>query len=196
VIDVSKYPFRLRSRIEPRLFWMRSFHPVYNPELAIRVLDSVKKSVPAATLVMAGQLKGAEDGVRRLADRLGLSEAVTFAGFLDDEGKRTHGQAADIFLNTNRIDNMPVAIVEAAAMGLPVVATAVGGVPEMLDRGRYGLLVPDDEVAMANAVLTLLNDSTIVEELSREGRHLAERSGWQAVRPLWDELFEQLRMRH
>jgi len=49
---------------------------------------------------------------------------------------------------------------------------------------------------MANAVLTLLNDSTIVEELSREGRHLAERSGWQAVRPLWDELFEQLRMRH
>jgi glycosyltransferase involved in cell wall biosynthesis len=124
---------------------------------------------------------------------MGLQGAVQFPGFLDYDGKRREGNAADIFINTNRIDNMPVAVLEAGAMGLPVVATAVGGVPDLLVDGRDGVLVPDDdEAAMAGAILRLLRDPELAGRLSRNGRLLAERSAWEAVRPQWTTLFAEV----
>jgi glycosyltransferase involved in cell wall biosynthesis len=193
VIDLQHYPYRHRARVAPRLFWMRAFHPIYNPELAIRVLSRVKHHIPDASLVMAGQSKGAEADVEQLARDMGLADAVQFPGFLDHDGKRREGNAADIFINTNRIDNMPVAVLEAGAMGLPVVATAVGGVPDLLVDGRDGVLVPDDDdAAMADAILRLLQDPELAGRLSRNGRLLAERSAWQSVRVQWQCLFREM----
>ena len=54
VINLSKYPYRLRQVIQPRLLWMRSFHSIYNPLMAIRVLEKLKKEFPGACLVMGG----------------------------------------------------------------------------------------------------------------------------------------------
>jgi glycosyltransferase involved in cell wall biosynthesis len=193
LIDLRNYQYRYRSRLHPKLFWMRSFHPIYNPMLAIRVLSRVRQQIPEASLVMAGQHKGAEVEVERLARELGVHGAVQFPGFLDREEKRRLGNAADIFINTNRVDNMPVAVLEAGAMGLPIVATAVGGVPDLLVNGRDGVLVPDNDVeAMANAVLGLLNDPDLAGRLSRNGRRLAERSTWDAVGPQWTGLFREM----
>lgn len=193
LIDLRHYQYRYRTRLRPKLFWMRSFHPIYNPTLAIRVLSRVREQMPDASLVMAGQHKGAESEVGRLARTLGVDGAVHFPGFLDRDGKRRQGNAADIFINTNRVDNMPVAVLEAGAMGLPIVATAVGGVPDLLADGRDGVLVPDDDdQAMANAVLRLLDDPSLAGRLSRNGRRMAERSTWDAVGPLWTGLFREM----
>jgi glycosyltransferase involved in cell wall biosynthesis len=193
LIDLRHYQYRYRSRLRPRLFWMRAFHPIYNPRLAIRVLARVRQQIPDASLVMAGQQKGAEAEVEQLARDLGLAGAVEFPGFLDRDGKRRQGNAADIFINTNRVDNMPVAVLEAGAMGLPIVATAVGGVPDLLTDGRDAVLVPDnDDEAMANAVLRLLSDPDLAGRLSRNGRRLAERSTWDAVGPQWTGLFRDM----
>jgi glycosyltransferase involved in cell wall biosynthesis len=193
LIDLRHYQYRYRSRLRPKLLWMRSFHPIYNPTLAIRVLSRVRQRIPEASLVMAGQQKGAECEVERLARDLGLDGAVQFPGFLDRAGKRRQGNAADIFINTNRVDNMPVAVLEAGAMGLPIVATAVGGVPDLLADGRDGVLVPDDDdAAMADAVLRLLEDPELAGRLSRNGRRLAERSTWDVVGPLWTDLFRDM----
>ena len=57
-VDVAAYPYRHRADLRPRLFWMRTFHDVYNPELAIRAFARVRRAFPDATLVMAGQDKG------------------------------------------------------------------------------------------------------------------------------------------
>jgi glycosyltransferase involved in cell wall biosynthesis len=193
VIDLKHYQYRHRYALRPRLFWMRAFHPVYNPVLALRVLSRVKRHVPDASLVMAGQCKGAEGEVAALAREMGLDGAVQFPGFLDQDGKRLHGNAADIFINTNRVDNMPVALLEAGAMGLPIVATAVGGVPDLLTQGRDGVLVPDDDdEAMADAILRLLRDPELAGRLSRNGRCLAERSAWDAVALQWKGLFREI----
>jgi glycosyltransferase involved in cell wall biosynthesis len=193
LIDLRHYQYRYRARLRPKLFWMRAFHRIYNPTLAIRVLSRVRQQLPDASLVMAGQCKGAECEVEQLARDLGLDGAVQFPGFLDREGKRREGNAADIFINTNRIDNMPVAVLEAGAMGLPIVATAVGGVPDLLADGRDGVLVPDnDDAAMADAVLRLINDPELAGRLSRNGRRLAERSTWDVVGPQWTGLFREM----
>lgn len=193
VIDLPAYPYRLRRQLSPRLFWMRTFHPVYNPEMAVRVLGRVKEIFPDATLVIAGQDKGLQGDVERLAGRLRLHDAVRFPGYLDAVAKAREGSRADIYLNTNRVDNMPVSVIEACAMGLPVVSTNVGGMSDLLTDGETGLLVPDgDDRAMAEAVLRLLGDAALAERLSANGRKLAERSAWDRVRPQWDRVFAEL----
>lgn len=194
VIDLSAYPYRQRQDICPRLFWMRQFHPIWNPMMAIRVLARLRRTAaPEATLVMAGPDKGQEAEVRRAAEELGLSGAVSFSGFLDMPGKVREGDRADIFLNTNHIDNMPVAVVEACAMGLPVVAANVGGIPDLLTDGETALLVSDDDdEAMAKAVERLLGDPGLAERLSANGRKLAARCSWEQVRPQWERVFTEV----
>ncbi len=192
VIDLGDYPYRCRARVRPRLFWMRSFHQLYNPALALRVAAGLRAEYPDVTLVMAGQDKGSEIQVRSLARELGISDVVRFPGFLDKPSKAREGCDADIYLTTSRIDNMPVAVLEACAMGLPVVATRVGGLPDLLQDGDNGLLVPDDDpTAMITAVRRLLNEPKLAERLSINGRALAERAAWPRVRPLWEELLQE-----
>jgi len=189
VIDLSAYPYRHRETVSPRLLWMRHFYSYYNPEMAVRVLAKLRTTMPGATLVMAGKDRGNEADVRRLAHELGLDGAISFPGFLDTQSKMREGNAADVFLNTNSIDNMPVSVIEACAMGLPVVATNVGGIPDLLTDGETALLVRDGDVdAMVRAINRLLTEPGLAAMLSVNGRRLAERSSWEQVRPSWERL--------
>jgi glycosyltransferase involved in cell wall biosynthesis len=193
VIDLTQYEYRHRPVARPRMFWMRAFHPVWNPLMALRVLCRVREVEPHATLVMAGQDKGMLEQVRQAAVTMNVADAVTFPGFLDTAQKRHHGNSADIFITTNHIDNMPVAVVEACAMGLPVVSTNVGGLPDLIDDGRTGLLTPDDDdQAMAASVLRLIREPELCSRLSRAGRQLALKSAWSAVQPQWESLFDRV----
>jgi glycosyltransferase involved in cell wall biosynthesis len=192
-IDLDRYPFRHRDQLRPRLLWMRTFHSVYNPEMAVRVVARLRKVMPVATMVMAGQDKGTEGDVRKLARSLGVDDAIRFVGFLDHEAKIQEASTADVFLNTNRVDNMPVTVVEACAVGLPVVATSVGGIPALLRDQETALLVPDDDdAAMAESVLKLLRDPMLARRLSAAGRRLAEQMSWENVGPQWAQLIGEV----
>ena len=193
LIDLSAYSFRRRVPVSPRLFWMRSFHSIYNPLMAIRVLARVLAILPEATLVMGGSDKGMEGRVREEAVRLGVQGAVRFVGFLDLAGKQREGAAGDVFLSTNRIDNAPVAVIEAWAMGLPVVSTDVGGLRDLVCDGETGLLVPDDDVeAMSLTIVRLVRDPQLAGRLAVNGRREAELCSWAQVRPRWEHLLNQL----
>lgn len=193
VVDLNRYNYRKREIIRPQLLWMRSFHEIYNPQMAVAVLSELKKSYPEARLVMAGVDKGLQAQVKEIAEKLGLEKAVRFAGFLDEEKKRDEFSHADIYLNTNRIDNMPVSIVEACASGLPVVATRVGGIPWLIADGENGLLVENENVGeMVKAIKKLLNEPNFTERISRNARNLAERSDWSAVRKAWGKLLDEI----
>ena len=175
---------------------MRTFHPAYNPEMAVRVLASVRKSTKNAILVMAGQDKGKQSTVQEFASKMELIGAVWFSGYLNMANKIQEGNTADIFLNTNRVDNAPVAVIEACALGLPVIATNVGGIADLLTDNETALLVPDnDDKAMAAAVMRLLRDPDLAGRLSANGRKLAERFSWEKVRPQWEKLFTEVMAR-
>ena len=194
VIDIKRYNFKLRKQLRPRLFWMRSFHPIYNPMMAIRTLAKLRLTFPDANLVMGGQDKdGHESNVRRLVKEFELGDFVRFVGFMDLEMKLREGKAADIFINTNSVDNTPVSVIEACAMGLPVVSTDVGGIPDLLTEGETALLVPvDDHEAMSQALIKLLTDQSLAERLSANGRRLAETCSWNSVLPQWGKLISEI----
>lgn len=95
------------------------------------------------------------DRLEQLTARLGLKESVFFAGFRDDIPRVL--SILDVFVLSSVLESCPVALLEAMAMKVPVVATDVGAVGELLDHGRTGFVVPPrDPDALAEAVLALL----------------------------------------
>lgn len=193
VVDVSRYRQHVRTRARPRLLWMRTFHRDYNPEMAVRVLAQVIRVHPEASMVMAGADHGHLEATRAEAERLGVADRIEFPGYIDHATKVAAFDDCDIFLNTNRIDNMPVSVVEASLSGLVPVATAVGGVPAIIRDGDNGVLVDDDDdAAMADAVLRILADPEMCHRMSIAATEFGNRSAWDNVRAQWEQQFVRL----
>jgi glycosyltransferase involved in cell wall biosynthesis len=187
LLPLEGYPWRQRYSLAPRILWMRTFEDLYQPEVAVDVLDLLRRTCPRATLTMAGQDTGGLAGTRAYVHQKGLDGYVRFAGFLDEAGKRAALADHDLFLNTTRVDNTPVSLMEAAASGLPIVSTASGGIPDLFEHGRTALLADiGDTAAIAAHLNRLLADAELAGALSEAGRELASRSLWPAVRQRWE----------
>ena len=129
---------------------------------AFKILrDSLSET--AVRLVIVGE--GAERAkLETAATSLGISEHVVFAGQV--RNVRSYYAAADVLANASQSEGSPYVLLEAMAAGLPIVATAVGGVPEILEDNQTGLLVPSrNPQAMAQALARLLNDPDLAARL-------------------------------
>lgn len=182
IVPVERFPFRRRSRLRPRLVWVRQFEPVYRPLDALEVLAQVQTHHPEATLTMVGDGSLLPALRRAVADR--NLHGVTLPGRLPPEALPAVYDEADLFLNTSSVDNLPLSLIEAAACGLPIVSTAAGAIPDLIADGENGLLAPvGDVAALAAAILRLLADPTLAASLSAAGRPTAERFTWSAIAP-------------
>ena len=133
-----------------------------------------------------------EQALRRRVEELGLRH-VQFAGRVAPDQIHRYYDAADIYIQTPAIDNMPLSVLEAFAAGTPVISTNAGGVPAILDHGVHGLLVPpDDDRAMAEAALRLLDDDGLARRLSLAARAATDAYTWARVRPLWLSAYRSL----
>ncbi len=189
-IDLDLYPLKLRETIKPNMLYVRSFHKIYNPTLAVKVLKEVSKVYPESTLCMVGPDKdGSLEQVMQLASELNLSDKIKLTGQLSKSEWIKLSSDYDIFINTTNFDNHPVSVIEAMALGLPVVSTNVGGIPFLLEDGQEGLLVPpQDSHIFSEAILTLLKHPEKAYELAQKGRLKAENFHWERVKIQWKEL--------
>ncbi|HVG34785.1 MAG TPA: glycosyltransferase family 4 protein [Pyrinomonadaceae bacterium] len=190
-VNLFDYEYELRRRPRPRLVWLRSFHEIYNPTMAPRVLAELKDEFPDISMIMVGRDKG--DGslerTRRVAAELGVEDRITFAGGVLKREVPRWIKRGDIFLNTTDVDNTPVSVLEALACGLCVVSTNVGGIPYLLEDERDALLVqPRDVQAMSRAVRRILTDSLLAERLSENARRKAQQFDWPLILPQWKSL--------
>jgi glycosyltransferase involved in cell wall biosynthesis len=191
-IDLSRFSFRQRSRLEPRLISTRNFEPLYNVACTLRAFARVQEQFPDATLSLVGA-GSQEPMLRALAGELGL-DRVTFVGAVAPSDIARHYAAADIYLQTPSIDNMPGSVIEAFACGLPVVSTGVGGVPAILTDNVHGLLVGDnDDRGAAECVARLLNDPDLVSQLTTAARETCDAYAWPVVRGGWLAAYRSLR---
>jgi glycosyltransferase involved in cell wall biosynthesis len=123
--------------------------------------------------VIAGD--GEVEAFRAKADALGLSDRVTFPGWSDESRSRELLAQSDMFVLPSRNEGLPVAIVEAMAYGLPVIATPVGSVPTAIDHGISGLLVPPgDPAPLAAALARLIDDGHLRQSLAGAARRRFE----------------------
>lgn len=108
------------------------------------------------------------------ARRLGLGRRFVFCGFQDDVG--AYLRLFDVFVLASRTEGLGSSLLDALAVGLPVVATRAGGIPEIVSDGINGLLVPpSDPAALARAILTVIRDRDLRERLRANARSSVER---------------------
>jgi glycosyltransferase involved in cell wall biosynthesis len=131
--------------------------------------------------------------LRALCVTLNLVDAVHFAGAIENARMPDLYASADCVLNSSKVDNMPIAILEAFASGVPVVSTSAGGIPDMMIHGVNGLLVPvGDDGAMATEVLRVLQQPKLACDLRQAGLLEAQKYSWLQIRTTWLESYKQL----
>jgi glycosyltransferase involved in cell wall biosynthesis len=108
-----------------------------------------------------------KDNLMGLVREYGISDIVVFPGYMDNACKIL--KYFDIFVISSLTEGMPITLLEAMRAGMPIVATAVGGIPEALEGGKYGILVPPgNERVLAKSIVELYENNLLREELSRK----------------------------
>jgi teichuronic acid biosynthesis glycosyltransferase TuaC len=137
---------------------------VKGPDLLVRAAALLQKSTPDCRIIFAG--KGPElEALRRLALRLDCAGSITFAGEVDNQQLRHYYSAADVSCLPSRNEGWPNVVLESLACGIPVVATRVGSVPEILNRPELGIIVDPTVEGIHSGLRTALGRSWSPENL-------------------------------
>lgn len=190
IIEINQYKFKERNNVSPKLLWVRAFDKTYNPLMAIKVLYELKKDFSEAKLCMIGPEKDETlELTKQLVNDLNLHDSVEITGVLPKEEWHKKSENFDIFINTTDFDNTPVSLIEAMALGLPIVSTNVGGIPFLIEDGKDGVLVEKDDVdGMVSVIKTYLENPVVANEISKKARQKAEKFDWVNIKQLWYKL--------
>ncbi len=147
-----------------------------NIQFLIRVLAAVAKEIPDVQMIIAGE-GPALPTLKRLARQLGVRERVYFAGYQRRDGALQDCYAAgDLFVFSSNTETQGLVLLEAMALGVPVVSTAEMGTKDILSSGRGALIAREDIDDFKEKIVRLLRDATLRAKLSSEGRQLVQ--GW------------------
>ncbi len=184
-IEINNYPFLLRKEIKPKLLWVRAFSKIYNPMLALNIVEELLKKNITVSLCMVGPEKdGSLAACKRIAQQKKLP--ITFTGKLEKKEWIALSSAYDLFINTTNLDNTPLSVMEAMALGIPVVSTDVGGLPFLINHKKTGILVPpNNEHSFVEAIVNLLANPTLTASLSNNARTKVAEFDWEKVKYYW-----------
>lgn len=165
-----------------------SFTKPKNHEGLINSFKSVHDIYAKTELMLIG--KGElEDEIKKQVNTLELDSCVKFMGLQADV--HLYLNEADIFVLPSLWEGMPITLIEAMATGLPIVATGVGGVPDMIKSNASGLLVNTNTKEISDAIIQLINDESLRERLGRETRKEAAKFSSQNMAMQYTELYEK-----
>ena len=170
----------------------RNLEEIYDVATAIRAFSIIQATYPGARLTVAGT--GPElTSLQALVSTLNLADTVIFSGGIENARMPALYASADCLLNSSTVDNMPIAILEAFASGVPVVSTRAGGIPDLVMHEVTGLLVSvGDDQAMAREVLRVLDHPKLAHDLRQAGLQEAQKYAWPQVRGRWLDAYRYL----
>ncbi|MCC6486630.1 MAG: glycosyltransferase [Candidatus Hydrogenedentes bacterium] len=143
--------------------------------ILLESMDLLHKSHPGVHLVLAGDGPDRDWVVSRAAE-LGLRDCVEVTGFLSPDSVKERLLQADVFVMASFAEGVPAVLMEAMASGLPVVATRIAGIPELVEDGVSGFLVPPgDASSLADRMRTLLDNPDLRNRMGAAGRAKIER---------------------
>lgn len=164
------------------------FAPQKNHMMMVEAFAEVVKKYPTCELELIGDGDLVES-VRQRVVELAIEKNVRFIGLLDTV--YTKMAESDIFILPSNYEGMPITLIEAMATGLPIVATAVGGVPDMIEDGKSGLLVDVSKEKIADAIIRLLKDEALREKVSHGAMMKASDFSLENMTKAYVELYQQ-----
>ena len=167
----------------------------YGPHVLINAFAKLRPSERNLRLILAGEGE-MEDELRGMVKELGIEESVEFTGRLDRDGVRDLLEKSDIFVQPSiyQSESFGVAAVEAQAVEVPVVASRVGGVPDVVHDGEGGFLVePDDADGLAEAIDKLVDDASLRKRMGETGRKwVLEKYDWNINAKQMEEVYREV----
>jgi len=183
-LNFSKQTIRDKFKINPGekiIVFVGSLRPVKGVEYLIEAFNIIKNKAPATKLFLVGdgeKKQSLEDLVRKN----NLEKQVNFIGQVQNDDIPEYMAIADIFVLPSLSEGFPGVILESMASGLSVVATKVGGLPELIKDGENGFLVePKNPEQISEKVLLLLEDDKLREKISNNNKEKVKRYSWENV---------------
>jgi glycosyltransferase involved in cell wall biosynthesis len=190
-IDYSLFEYQWQAPEKPKLLWVRAFHDIYNPELAIYCIHQLKKKYPDITLTMIGPDQGTLIKIKLLINKLDLIENVILIGHVPNHKLNFHYKSHSVYLNTTHYESFGVALLEAASIGIPIVSTRVGEIPYMWTENLEMLMAIDNNQEEFNLNVDLLIQRIELQhKLSSHAHQKAKTYTWQVVKLTWDQLIK------
>ncbi|MDW8106406.1 MAG: glycosyltransferase [Armatimonadota bacterium] len=189
----ARWDWRVREGIPKDalvLVHVGRFTQLKNHEMLIRAFAKLQLPDSAYLLLVGeGELRSQTE---QLVRELGIADKVRFLGVRADIPEVLN--ASDIFVLSSRWEGNPMSVMEAMAAGLPVVATAVGGVPELVEEGITGLLVPSEDIAaLTQALQRLVDDPDLRATMGSHARRIAqERFDARVMTRAYEALYESI----
>jgi glycosyltransferase involved in cell wall biosynthesis len=181
IVNFDRFRHRERKPLQPKMIVTRHLLKLYDIETVVRAFGEVQKRYPEASLCIVGT-GDQESYLRNLVATLGLLN-VEFRGYVPQRDLPAVYDQADILLNASRADNFPGSLVEAAAAGLVVISTGVGGIPYIFENGKSAILVePGDWQGLAAGALRVLEDPELASRLAAEALRQCRQYDWASVR--------------
>lgn len=163
-----------------------------NIDFLIHMLVNVRRAVPDVLLIIAGEGPALEH-LRRLVERLGLRNNVLFVGYLSRaDALLDCYRAGDVFVFASRTETQGLVLLEAMALGTPVVSTAVMGTRDILEPGKGALVAEDNLPDFSDKVVKLLNNSELRNQLGEEAKQYAATWSAPALAGKMQELYLDL----
>jgi glycosyltransferase involved in cell wall biosynthesis len=172
----------------PRVGWAGRLTPEKGPDVLVEAAGRLTDLDLAFSLLGAGSER---DRLGARARALGLADRLTFHGILPRAGRLMRG--FDLLVLSSRTEGTPIVLFEALAAGVPVVATAVGGVPDVVSAGEAVLVPPDDPAALADAIRRVVADPAAAASRARAGAaRLAAAFGVEPWLDAYEEIYLKL----
>ena len=161
------------------ILFVGSLHPLKGPHILLKAIPKIIKENRDTLFVFVGG--GDIDRYKELSEELGIRKYVKFTGYVN-ENKPFYYKASDIFVLSSFLECLPLVILEAMACGVPVVASDIGGIPDIVENGKNGLLIPSgNSDALADAIIYLLENEDIIKKMGWNGREKAGEYSWSRI---------------
>lgn len=172
-VEIPAQPVDIRMRQD--VLFLGRLGARKSPDVLLRAAKTVLKSRPQVRFRFGGD--GDIAKYRALAKELGIADSCDFLGWTTGEQKEEAIRASRIYCLPSKHEGMPMSVLEAMSYGLATIATPVGGVPQVIQDGVNGYLMPvDDSEFLANRITELLDDSDLAARIGSAGRKTIEDS--------------------
>ena len=174
------------------ILFVGNLSPYKGPDVLIRAMPEILKKVSDTKVVFVGSGRMKEE-LEKMCKKTGVEKYVKFAGFVEESLKPLYYRAADVFClpSTMSTESFGIVNLEAMACGVPIVASNIGGVPDVVKDGENGLLVPPKDLeALADAIIYLLENEEVRSKMGKNGRKKVEDYSWEKIAEETERLYE------
>jgi len=183
-INLSEFQENLGDKLELKgnfnLIFPGGSKSIKSPEIMIESLYIVKNEIPNVHLYIAG-IVPQNNYIRAMVKNLGLEENVSFTGYLPPQKYRNLLKQVDLLVMTSKAEAFPIALLEAMGMGKSVIATNVGGIPEIVENKQNGVLVEHDPSKVTDAILYLYRNTNERKTIENKNLEHIKKFDWDPI---------------